>query len=423
MTVTDSSAARPYHAHNISAPAFWTGDFASRDTVFAELRAEPGLSWHPPMESPFPHEEKGYWAVTKHADLRHISMHSELFVSSKGISIDPLPAEIQRTTTFFLTMDPPEHTRYRRLISSAFTPRQVRRIQEQIQSNAAEIVDDLLAKLLTGQEVDFVADCAAKLPMRTISDMIGIDPDDRERIAHAAESLSGGTDDEYSTLEDRAMHMMAQFGVLTEAGVELARRRRETPCEDLMTNIVNAEVDGHGLSDTEIGAFLVLLSVAGNDTTKQATSHTFKALIEHPEQRAWLLEDFDARIDTAIDEFVRWATPVMSFARHAVADTEVGGTTVRAGDKLALFYCSANRDESVFADPDQFDLTRSPNPHLGFGAGTHFCLGSQLARMELRRLFHELLTRLPEVSLGEPEYLHSMFIHGIKRMPLALGAR
>jgi cytochrome P450 len=422
MTTTHPARTpHPFHHHDISAHEFWDSDFRTRDEVFADLRAEPGLTWHAPVDSVFPHEEQGYWAVTKHADVKYVSQHSELFISSQGISIDPMPAEIQRTTTFFLTMDPPEHTRYRRLISAAFTPRQVRRIEEQIQSNAAEIVDELLAKLRSNKQADFVADCAGKLPMRTISDMIGIDPDVRDTIAYAAESLSGATDDEYSALEDRAIHLMTQFGVLTQAGVSHAQKRREVPREDLMTSIVNAEVDGHRLSDDEIGAFLVLLSVAGNDTTKQATSHAFKALIDHPSQRDWLMEDFDNRIDPAIDEFVRWATPVQSFARHALVDSEIGSTQIKAGDKLALFYSSANRDETVFADPHRFDLSRSPNPHFGFGGGgTHFCLGSQLARMELRQLFHELLTRLPDVNVAEPEYLRSSFIHGIKRMPIAL---
>lgn len=412
---------RPFYRHDISAQSFWAGDFATRDRVFADLRAEPGLTWHAPVESVFPHDEQGYWAVTRHADIRYVSQRSDLFISSRGIAIDPLPAEIQRTTTFFLTMDPPEHTRYRRLISSAFTPRQVRRIEEQIRSNARQIVDDLLVKLRTGTEVDFVTDCAAKLPMQTISDMIGIEPDRREAIAYAAESLAGATDDEYTTQEDRALHLMTQFTMLTQEGVMLAQQRRQSPRNDLMTNVVQAELDGHGLTDDEIGAFLVLLSVAGNDTTKQATTHAFTALMAHPDQRNWLLDDFDTRIDPAIDEFLRWATPVLSFARHAQVDTEFSGTHIRAGEKLALFYCSANRDSRVFSRPDEFDLTRTPNPHFGFGGGgTHFCLGSQLARMELRQLFYELLTRLPEVNVGEPEYLQSMFIHGIKRLPIAL---
>ncbi|MEZ0365090.1 cytochrome P450 [Mycobacterium sp. pUA109] len=411
----------PYHQRDISAPQFWDNDFRTRDDTFAALRAEAGLTWHRPIPAVFPHQEPGYWAATRHADIKHISQHNDLFGSSLGVSVDPMPAEIQRTMTFFLAMDPPEHTRYRRLISAAFTPRQVRRIEDQIRANAREVVDGLLAELRSGDQIDFVAACSGKLPMRTISDMIGIDPADREAVAYAAESLFSGSDDEYASLEERAVHVMTQLGVLSNAGIELAQRRRERPHEDLMTEILNAEVDGHRLTDTEIGAFMVLLGSAGNDTTKQATSHAFKALNAHPEQRAWLAADFDNRIDAAVDEFVRWATPVIAFARHALVDTEVAGTPIAAGEKVALFYCSANRDDAVFDRPHEFDITRSPNPHFGFGGGgAHFCLGSQLARMELRHLFYELVTRVPAVTVGEPEYLHSTFVHGIKRMPVSL---
>jgi cytochrome P450 len=419
MTVdSPPTSPHPYHPLDISAYEFWDKDFRTRDETFARLRAEDGLSWHPPVSSIFPHEETGYWAVTRHADIKYVSHHNEIFGSSLGISVDPLPAEIQRISTFFLAMDPPEHSRYRRLISSAFTPKQIRRIESQIRANAAEVVDELIERLAGDDEIDFVAECSAKLPMRTISDMIGIDPTDREAIAYAAESLFSATDDDYANLEERATHTLAQLNILTNTGIELAKRRRQEPHEDLMTNIVNAEVDDHRLSDTEIGAFMVLLASAGNDTTKQTTSHAFKALAEHPDQRAWLLEDFDGRIDTAIDEFVRFATPVMDFARHALIDTELAGTPIKTGEKLGLFYCSANRDETVFDRPHEFDITRSPNPHFGFGGGgAHFCLGAQLAKMQLRQLFHQLLTRLPEVEVGEPQYLHSNVFHGIKHMP------
>ena len=408
-------------ALDISDPSFWDNSFRVRDDTFARLRAEQGLTWHTPMPGPFPHEETGYWAATRHADIKYVSQHHELFCSSQGVSVDPMPAEIQRNISFFLTMDPPEHTRYRKLISATFTPRQIRRIEAQIRANSRDIVDGLLAALRRGEPVDFVATCSGKLPMRTISDMIGIDPADQEAVAYAAEALFSGSDAEYASVEDQAVHLMAQLGVLTNAGIELAQRRREQPGEDLMTAILDSEVDGHRLTDTEIGAFMVLLGSAGNDTTKQTTTHAFKALIDHPEQRAWLAEDFDNRIDTAIDEFVRYATPVLAFARHALVDTEVAGTAIKAGEKVGLFYCSANRDEAVFDRPHEFDITRTPNPHFGFGGGgAHFCLGSQLARMELRQLFYELVTRVPEVTLGEPEYVHSTFVHGIKRMPIAL---
>lgn len=418
---TSATSPRPYHRLDISAPGFWDNDFLSRDKTFAALRAEEGLSWHRPMPAAFPNDETGYWAATRHADIKYVSQHEELFCSSLGVSVDPMPAEIQRNMTFFLAMDPPEHTRHRKLISSGFTPRQVRRIENQIRANARSIVDDLLAELRGGDRIDFVAHCSGKLPMRTISDMIGIDPADQEKVAYAAESLFSGSDDEYASLEERAVHVMTQLGVLSDSGIELARRRRTEPHEDLMTELVNAEVDGHRLTDEELGAFMVLLGSAGNDTTKQATSHAFKALVDHPEQRAWLLADFDNRINAAVEEFVRWSTPVIAFARHAVVDTEVAGTAIKAGEKIGLFYCSANRDEAVFDRPHEFDITRSANPHLGFGGGgAHYCLGTHVARMELRHLFYELLTRLPAVTLGDPEYVHSTFVHGIKRMPISL---
>lgn len=422
MTVASpSTSPYPYHRLDISAPEFWDNDFRVRDDTFAALRAEDGLTWHRPIPAVFPHEETGYWAATRHADIKYISQHDELFCSSRGVSVDPMPAEIQRTMTFFLAMDPPEHTRYRKLISAGFTPRQTRRIEDQIRANSRDIVDDLLAQLRSGDQIDFVASCSGKLPMRTVSDMIGIDLGDQEKVAYAAESLFSGSDDEYASLEERAVHVMTQLGVLSNSGIELAQRRRHEPHDDLMTELVNAEVDGHRLTDEELGAFMVLLGSAGNDTTKQTTTHAFKALIDHPEQRAWLLADFDNRIGPAVEEFIRYSTAVIAFARHAVVDTEVAGTPIKAGEKVALFYCSANRDEAVFDRPHEFDVSRSPNPHLGFGGGgAHYCLGTHVARMELRHLFYELLTRMPEVTLGAPEYLHSTFVHGIKRMPISL---
>jgi cytochrome P450 len=420
MTVgSPPTSPRPYHRLDISAPEFWAKDFHTRDDTFAELRAQDGLSWHPPVSYTFPHQEAGYWAVTRYADIKHASHHNEIFGSRFGVSLDPLPPEIAQATTFFLSMDPPDHTLYRRLISSVFTPKQVKRIESQIQTNAAEIVDDLVEQLSGGDELDFVTACSARLPMRTISDMIGIAPSDREAIAEAAEYLFGGTDEEYTSLDDRAAYALRHISTLITAGTELAELRRRRPRDDLMTSIVNAEVDGHRLSDVHIGAFMVLLAAAGNDTTKQTTSHAFKALADHPPQRSWLREHFADRIGIAIDEFIRWATPVLNFARYALVDTTLAGTTIRAGEKVALFYCSANRDDTVFSHPREFDITRSPNPHFGFGGGgAHFCLGNQLARMELQHLFGALLARLPDVEVGAPEYLKGNVVHGIKRMPV-----
>jgi cytochrome P450 len=413
MTVARSLQAREYSPVDITSHAFWSQPFAVRDETFAQLRANDGLSWHPPMSSMFPMAEDGFWAVTRRADIAFVSQHPELFTSAQGVALDPMPVEVQRIATFFLTMDPPEHTVYRRLISSAFTPRNVRRIEEQIRKNAIAVVDDLVG----AGDVDFVAACSARLPMMTITEMLGVPPSDREAVALAAEKLFSMSDDEYSTLEERAQNTINEMMLLSNTGVELAKYRRKNPGDDLMTSIVNAEVDGHRLTDEEVGAFLILLASADNDTTKQTTTHTMMALVNNPAQRDWLMEDFDGRISPAIEEFVRWATPVLQFARFATEDTEIAGQQIRAGDKLGLFYCSANRDESVFAEPEKFDLQRSPNPHLGFGGGgVHFCLGNQLAKAELRNLFRELLTRLQRVEFGEPDLLYSSFVHGIKRV-------
>ncbi len=404
---------REYSSLDITSRRFWAQPFDVRDQTFAALRATEGLTWHEPFASIFPMEEPGYWALTRRADIAHVSLHPELFSSAQGIALDPVPADIQRIATFFLMMDPPQHTTYRRLISSAFTPRNVAQIDEQIRKNAATVVDELVG----AGEVDFVAACSARLPMMTISEMLGVPTSEREAVAKAAEKLFSMSDDEYSSLEERAEATVNEMFLLAGTGIELAKFRRRHPGDDLMTSIVNAEVDGHRLTDEEIGAFLILLASAGNDTTKQTTTHAMLALAANPDQRAWLMEDFDGRIGLAVEEFVRWATPVIQFARIVTADTEVAGQQLKAGDKVGLFYCSANRDEEAFDHPGAFNLQRSPNPHLGFGGGgPHFCLGNQLARTSLRNLFRELLFRV-DVEFGEPDYLLSSFVHGIKRLP------
>lgn len=414
VTVASSPQAREYSSFDITSHDFWRQPFAVRDETFAQLRATEGLTWHRPLPTLFDISEPGFWAVTRRADVQYVSQHPELFTSTQGVALDPMPADVQRFASFFLTMDPPEHTTYRKLISSAFTPRNVRKIEEQIHANAVAVVDNLIG----AGDVDFVHACSAQLPMRTISDMLGVPTADQPALAAAAEKLFSMSDDEYSSLEERAMDTINEIMLISGTGVELAKFRRANPGDDLMTSIVNAEVDGHRLTDEEIGAFLILLASAGNDTTKQATTHAMMALAANPDQRAWLMADFDARIGLAVEEFVRWSTPVIQFARFATEDVEVAGQQISAGDKVGLFYCSANRDASVFTDAGRFDLSRSPNPQVGFGAGgPHFCLGNQLAKTELRNLFRELLTRLKTIEFGEPELLYSSFVHGIKRVP------
>jgi cytochrome P450 len=410
LPVTD----REFSGDNISDDEFWNQPFDKRDATFARLRAADGLSWHPPLKAMYGAEESGFWALTRRSDIVHTSQHPEMFSSAQGVALNPVPLEIQRISTFFLTMDPPQHTLYRRLISSTFTPRQLKRIEDQIHNNAVHIVDDLIGV----GEVDFVKACSSRLPMLTIAEMLGVAADQRERVAQAGENIFSASDEEYVSPEKHMEFVFGELQFLIQTAVELAQLRRKTPADDLMTSIVDAEVEGHRLSDDEIGALMILLTSAGNDTTKQTTTHAMKALVEHPEQRAWLMADFDNRIGPAIEEFVRWTSPVMQFARVAKQDTEIAGQTILAGEKLGLFYCSANRDESAFPEPAAFNLARPTNPHLGFGGGgPHYCLGAQLAKMQLRNLFDQLLTRLDHVEFGEPAYLRSSFVHGIKRLP------
>jgi cytochrome P450 len=248
--------------------------------------------------------------------------------------------------------------------------------------------------------------------------MIGIDRKDREHVRRAAEALFAVSEEKLSTGKDTLTFVLSQVQLLRDAAIEIAEARRRKPEDDLMTNIVQAEVDGRRLTNDQIGAFMILLSSAGNDTTKQTTSHAMLALSRHPDQKRWLLADWDGRIGGAVEEFVRWATPVLDFSRTATRDTEIRGSRIRAGDKVALFYCSGNRDGSVFEQPGTFDITRNPNPHIAFGGGgVHYCLGSHVAKTQLRVLFHELLTRTSDAEIGEPVWLRSTFIHGIKHLP------
>jgi cytochrome P450 len=243
-------------------------------------------------------------------------------------------------------------------------------------------------------------------------------------VLENAEALVSAVDPVYLGGRNTMAVMFEASAILHQIATALAAERRTDPRDDLMTNLVQAEVDGCRLTDAEIAAFFVLLAVAGNDTTRQTTSHALKALTDFPAQREWLLADFDGRISSAVEEFVRWSSPVMTFRRTAVVDTELGGQAISAGDKVVMFYPSGNWDTEVFVDPDSFDLSRHPNPHVGFGGGgVHYCLGANVARAQLRALFRELLTQLPDIHAGEPDLLAGNFIHAVRAMPCTFGVR
>lgn len=414
-----AGTARAYDAIDLSSRAFWSTTAAERERSFAVLRAERPVSWHPPVEDALMQDpgDPGYWAVTRRADIVAVSRNNEVFLSGRGVMFESIPQELLEASQSFLAMDPPRHTMLRKLVSAAFTPRQVRRIEESIQANAGRIVEELVA---AGSGADFVEHCAKELPIRTLSDMVGIPESERERVAHAAEVAVSWADPQSMEGRNPLEVLVENQLYLHQVAGALAAERRENPGADLFSGLVNAEVDGDRLTDADVAAFFVLLSVAANDTTRQTTSHALKALTDFPDQRAWLMEDFDNRIGTAVEEFIRWATPVMTFRRTAATDFELGGQTIRAGEKVVMFYSSGNWDTDAFERPDRFDLSRSPNPHLGFGGGgAHFCLGAHVARAQLRAIFGELLRQLPNIQAGEPSYVAGNFIHAIRSMPCA----
>src|SRR4051794_37645880 len=393
---------------------FWDHPAEERDKAFAMLRRDAPVSHHQPPEDILgvaERDESGYWAIVRHEDIREISRDPKTFCSGQGVQFGDAPQEMLEASQSFLSMDAPRHTKLRGLVSSAFTPRQVRRIEEGIRERAKTIVEE--AAPLGGG--DFVEVIAKRLPLWTISDMIGVPDADRERVVHAADTLVTVSDPEIAGDQSPLEALGSALWTLTEFATALAAEREKNPGDDLMTALVQAEVDGDKLTHDEIAAFFVLLSVAGNDTTRHTTSHAMRQLTLHPDQRELVGE----HIDTAVEEFVRWATPVLTFRRTATRDVELHGQKIGEGEKVVLFYHSGNRDEDAFADPWRFDVTRDPNHHVGFGGGgPHYCLGASLARTQMRSIFTELLKRLPDIEAAEPEmFKGAAFIHGVKRMP------
>jgi cytochrome P450 len=418
MTAT-AATARAYDPIDLSSYAFWSATAQERESSFAVLRAERPVSWHPPIEDALMKDpdDPGYWAITRRADIVTVSRNNQAFLSGKGVIFENVPEELLEASQSFLAMDPPRHTFLRKLVSAAFTPRQVGRIEDSIKANAKTIVAELKA---AGSGVDFVEQCAKVLPIRTLSDMVGIPESERQRVAQAADAMVSWVDPAYSAGRTRLEVVVEAQMYMHQVALALAAERREHPGDDLFSSLVNAEVDGDRLADADVAAFFVLLAVAANDTTRQTTSHALKALTDFPDQRAWLLEDVDNRIGGAVEEFIRWATPVMTFRRTAAVDFALGDQTIHAGEKVVMFYPSGNWDSEAFDHPERLDLSRSPNPHVGFGGGgVHFCLGAHVARAQLRAVFGELFRQVPDVQAGDPVYVPGCFIHAVGSMPCA----
>jgi cytochrome P450 len=413
----------------LSDMAFWEQPPAYREQAFALLRAQPHPVFFDETKIPFIRKGAGYFALVRHADVTEASRNPAVFSSEPcSTAIPDMPGYLARFFGSIINMDDPRHGRIRRIVSRAFTPRVLAKMESDLQASARRIVDELIAN----GPCDFVTNVAARLPVQVICDMMGVPEDRRDMVFHHTNIVLGSGDAEYTGMTDdfsrwqtaRALVQLVQVGhELHRMAMRLGRARRRAAASDdlpsdLVTALVTANVDGEKLTDQELGSFFILLLVAGSETTRNAISHGLKLLTDKPDQRSLLLEDFDARIGPAVAEIVRLATPVIQFRRTLTRDFELNGFPLKTGDKVLLFYNSANRDEAVFDRPDEFDITREDNPHVGFGGpGPHFCLGSHLARREMTVMFRELLTRLPEIqSTGEPDRLRSNFINGIKHM-------
>ena len=412
------AAARAYDPVSISPLSFWAGTAEAREASFKILRDERPLSWHPPLAGALMAPEiDGIWVVTRHEDISYVSKNPDLFCSGKGVQSEAVPEDILDAAQSFLGMDGASHASLRKLISSVFTPRQVAKIGDQIKNQATMIVDELLQT----KDGDFVEQVSKRLPMWTIYEMMGLPEDMRDEAAHNADGMVSWADEDVAAGRESGQVLSDSLVGLLTAGLELAELRRSHPTSDLMSQLVQAEIDGRKLTDEELGAFFVLLSVAGNDTTRNTISLTTRALQEFPDQRELLVQDFDGVIKPAMEEFVRWVTPVMTFRRTATRDTMLRDQEIKEGEWVMLMYSSANRDDRVFTDPNRFDIQRKPNNHLGFGGGgPHFCMGSFLAKMQLDAFFRELIFRAPNLRVGEPEYLVGNFVRAVKSLPYTL---
>ena len=412
----------PLSEIDLSDPELWLADRAYRDAAFRTLRDTPGLQFFEERafeDSPFP-PGPGYWALVRYEDVFAASRNPQLFCSGKGSNIGDLPVELNEFFGSMINMDDPKHFRLRSLVAKGFTPKEVAKVERYVREKAAGVVDRMLAENPSG-ECDFVEWIAAPLPLQIICDMMGIPEEDTAQVFQWTNVILGAGDPEYGGSYEALMQ--AALGMFAYAQA-LGEDRRATPRDDITSVLMHAELDGDRLTTQEFGSFFILLVVAGNETTRNAISHGMKALTDHPDQRELWFSDFDTHAKTAVEEIVRWATPVIHFRRTATEDTVLAGQRIAAGDKVVLWYNSANRDERVFPDPYRFDITRPIHPaHVGFGAGgPHFCLGANLARREITVMFDELRRRVPDLRItGEPDYLQSFFINGIKRLPCAWG--
>jgi cholest-4-en-3-one 26-monooxygenase len=396
VTPVDLSDSRSYVA---GVPHAW----------LAHLRRHDPVHWQDEPGGP------GFWAITRYDDCVTVNRDYERFSSAAQgtMPFEMDPDEIAQQGLMMLNMDPPLHTRYRRLVNKGFTPRMVRDLEESIHRATDAIIDEVIE----GGQADFVTQISAELPLQVIAELLGVPQEDRHRMFEWSNRMVGNEDPEYQDQTELALTSAMELYAYAS---ELFAKKRIDPHADLMSALTTVEIEGERLSDMELELFFLLLTVAGNETTRNLMSGAMHAFFQNPEQWQRLLDD-RSLLPSSVDEMLRFVTPVMNFRRTAVVEAELSGTKIAAGDKVVFFHTSANRDEDVFNNPNTFDVGRDPNPHIAFGGGgPHFCLGTNLARMEIRVMFEHLLDRLPDIRQdGEVLRLQSQFINGVKHIPVA----
>lgn len=396
----------------------WDLDAFQRQEHHAMLErlreTDPGIHWIDEGEL-----GPGFWAVTRHEHLKEVNRNAEVFSTNRGGHLmkerDREAATIEefRHDTM-ITLDPPKHTRYRRIVSRGFTPRMINLLEDYLLNRTEMIID----KVCEQGRADFVADLSSELPLQAIAEMMGIPLQDRSKIFDWTNALIGGDDPEFVASRDDLIAASIELFAYADA---LQSERRDKPADDIITTLLSADIDGEKLTDTEFNLFFLLLCVAGNETTRNSMTHGMHGFFQFPDQWEKYCADPGRYAATMADEVVRWASPVIYFRRQATADYELGGIKIKENDKVVMWHISANRDPRAFDDPWRLDIERTPNDHVGFGGGgPHYCLGASLARMEIRLMFEAIARRLPDIRLvGELDHLRSNFIRGVKRMPVA----